>query len=223
MTDTVRGSSSDDQPTTLYRLYDAKGGLLYVGIATRWHSRMGQHAHDKPWFHEVKATKLEEYPNRAEALRAEAAAIQAERPVHNVKHNGRKPAKPQRPTSPNKVKRAFGCHYCGKPIADGTGYFRTSYQEEQTTHRLWTIYRAALKRYRDREIAWEDVPSEPDDLMFRAMHAACDTNGEWGYCIEIERIRTLDQFNDWMQHLRGKFWFQYVDLYADLDHFEVQA
>lgn len=73
--------------TTLYRLYAADGALLYVGIADSWPSRMRQHARQKPWWTEVTTVRLEHHPLRGVAERAERAAIQSERPRHNITHN----------------------------------------------------------------------------------------------------------------------------------------
>lgn len=63
------------ESTTLYRLYDADGGLLYIGIAGNPGRRFEQHAGDKPWWGQVARTELAHYPTRAEALDAERAAI----------------------------------------------------------------------------------------------------------------------------------------------------
>lgn len=74
-------------PHALYRFYDAARNLLYVGITLDPGSRWKQHAHDKPWWHEVTSTTIETYPDRASVLEAERAAIIAERPRYNVVHN----------------------------------------------------------------------------------------------------------------------------------------
>lgn len=79
------------QPTTLYRFYDAKGTLLYVGIAGNPGRRFDQHAKGpggKPWWSQVVGSTMEHFPDRATAAAAEVRAIVAESPVHNVVHNG---------------------------------------------------------------------------------------------------------------------------------------
>lgn len=75
--------------TTLYRLYDNAGELLYIGIAEHWPSRMKQHAREKAWWDDVANVRLEKHDHRALAEAAEVAAIKAETPRHNVTHNPR--------------------------------------------------------------------------------------------------------------------------------------
>jgi excinuclease UvrABC nuclease subunit len=80
-------SSGVDGTTSLYRLYDSAGRLLYVGISHDVHSRIRTHRTDKHWGAEVADARLEVYPTRASALSAEANAIRRERPRYNVIHN----------------------------------------------------------------------------------------------------------------------------------------
>jgi predicted GIY-YIG superfamily endonuclease len=78
--------ASDHQRTALYRLYDAKGDLLYVGISKDFGQRWKQHASSQPWWFKVQRQTVEWYETRNSALDAEAAAIKAERPAFNVIH-----------------------------------------------------------------------------------------------------------------------------------------
>jgi predicted GIY-YIG superfamily endonuclease len=71
-------------PTSLYRLHDAKGGLLYVGIAGNPGRRFQEHAGTKPWWEQVSWVHVEHYPTRTEAEAAETKAIKTERPKYNV-------------------------------------------------------------------------------------------------------------------------------------------
>jgi len=68
--------------TQLYRHYDARKRLLYVGISLSAVSRLSQHK-DKTWFTEIARVTVENFPSREMALSAEAAAIKAERPLYN--------------------------------------------------------------------------------------------------------------------------------------------
>lgn len=89
----------DPQPAQLYRFYDAKGVLLYVGITGRMHNRVKQHRDNASWFEVAARVDIEHYPTRADALRAETVAIKAEHPLHNIVHNTplvMPPKKPQR-------------------------------------------------------------------------------------------------------------------------------
>lgn len=73
--------------STVYRLFAVDGTLLYIGISDRPDFRLDDHRQQKDWWRHVKRVTLTEYPTRALAEAAEAAAIQAERPLHNVVHN----------------------------------------------------------------------------------------------------------------------------------------
>ncbi|WP_131769531.1 GIY-YIG nuclease family protein [Candidatus Protofrankia californiensis] len=81
--------TADHQPTFLYRLYDAADTLLYVGITSNTKNRFSHHAGNKPWWTEVARTTVDEYPTRADAATAEAAAIRAEKPTYNRVHADR--------------------------------------------------------------------------------------------------------------------------------------
>lgn len=72
--------------TALYRLYDAAGSLLYVGISADPEYRWKQHswgADSSTWWPQVTRKAVEWFPNRDAAYEAETAAIKAEDPVHN--------------------------------------------------------------------------------------------------------------------------------------------
>lgn len=75
---------TDSSPTTLYRLYNADGGLLYVGIAGNPGRRFEQHRQDKPWWGSVANIRLEHFPTRDAASEAELKAIRTEHPQHNI-------------------------------------------------------------------------------------------------------------------------------------------
>lgn len=75
-------------PTALYRIYDADGALLYVGISIRLPERVAEHSKDKPWWMSAARIDLEHFPDRTSAGIAEAAAIRAERPIHNTSPGG---------------------------------------------------------------------------------------------------------------------------------------
>ena len=71
-------------PTCLYRVHDAQGGLLYVGIAGNPGRRFQEHAGTKPWWGQVRWVHLDHYETRTEAEAAEIKAIQTEQPKYNV-------------------------------------------------------------------------------------------------------------------------------------------
>lgn len=72
-----------EAPTWLYRLYDADGLLLYVGVSTNPKDRFIKH-YRTIWWPLVNRVRLEWHATRAEAFVSEKAAIISEIPIHNV-------------------------------------------------------------------------------------------------------------------------------------------
>jgi len=68
----------------LYRHYGEGDVLLYVGISLNHIRRLMQHRQNAAWFEDIRRVTIEWFPSREAALVAELAAIQAERPLHNV-------------------------------------------------------------------------------------------------------------------------------------------
>lgn len=75
--------------TALYRHFDANDRLLYVGISLSAVQRLAQHRHSAHWFKKIVSVGIEWFPSREAAIEAEAAAIQLEKPLHNIALNGR--------------------------------------------------------------------------------------------------------------------------------------
>ncbi|MEU0818899.1 GIY-YIG nuclease family protein [Streptomyces mirabilis] len=69
--------------TALYRLYDAAGRLLYVGITDNPERRWRQHARDKAWWSDVEDRSCEWFDTRGQAERHEREVVQNESPLHN--------------------------------------------------------------------------------------------------------------------------------------------
>lgn len=69
--------------TALYRLFDAEGRLLYIGIAFNPDSRWAGHAASKSWWLDVAEKRIEWHETRSKAVAAERAAIAAELPLYN--------------------------------------------------------------------------------------------------------------------------------------------
>jgi hypothetical protein len=69
--------------TAVYRLFDADGALLYVGISKSFGLRWQQHAHAQPWWPEVQRQTVEWRETRREAEEAETVAILSEKPRYN--------------------------------------------------------------------------------------------------------------------------------------------
>jgi len=106
-----------DEATALYRLYDAAGSLLYLGISASPEARLQDHAVDKHWFHLVVTRSVEWYPSRLVALAAEAEATAAEKPLHDS--SWRKSGSSPRPqwTNPEGLQRVV--EGLSREIADG--------------------------------------------------------------------------------------------------------
>lgn len=69
----------------LYRLSDADGRLLYVGISHSAHFRLMQHV-SKVWWKDVAHKEVQGHRNRTAALLAERNMIVKDRPIWNAQH-----------------------------------------------------------------------------------------------------------------------------------------
>ena len=76
-----------DRPTTVYRIYNENGQLLYVGIATTYLRRLSHHETSAEWFEQGATIRLTHYPTRGLAATAEVAATVAEKPLYNIAWN----------------------------------------------------------------------------------------------------------------------------------------
>lgn len=76
--------SPDDESCQLYRHFDGRGRLLYVGISLNAIWRLNQHVHSSAWTTDVSRVEIETLPTREAALAAELKAIKTENPVHNT-------------------------------------------------------------------------------------------------------------------------------------------
>ena len=76
-----------NRETELYRYYDEKGLLLYVGISLSSVARQAQHKLASSWYQKAVLCKISRYENREKALIAERDAIMKEKPAYNVIHN----------------------------------------------------------------------------------------------------------------------------------------
>jgi excinuclease UvrABC nuclease subunit len=79
------GTGVDGQ-TSVYRIRDAEGSLLYVGMATNPMNRWAAHAAQHPWWARAASWEVEWFDTRAEAADAEKRAIKTEDPECNIYH-----------------------------------------------------------------------------------------------------------------------------------------
>lgn len=71
----------------VYRVYDHRGILLYVGIADNLGRRIGQHLGQSEWGGRARRVEWDEYDCRETAEEVEAEQIQALKPLYNKVSN----------------------------------------------------------------------------------------------------------------------------------------
>lgn len=68
----------------VYRCFDAKGLLLYVGCSINPDQRLWEHGYFRSWWADrIARVTLESFPDQAAGLAAEKKAIQTEHPFYN--------------------------------------------------------------------------------------------------------------------------------------------
>lgn len=68
----------------LYRHFSSDGQLLYVGVSKNGFDRLADHVRSSDWRREIASITLQWFDDLDEALDAECAAINTERPLWNV-------------------------------------------------------------------------------------------------------------------------------------------
>jgi hypothetical protein len=81
------GAGVKDGPTALYRYFDDKNRLLYIGITDNLFSREQGHIRSSHWMQLVASSTVQRHPDREDALVSERKAIEAERPLFNRQYN----------------------------------------------------------------------------------------------------------------------------------------
>jgi excinuclease UvrABC nuclease subunit len=76
--------------TSVYKYFDGKGRLLYVGVTARGIRRTQEHAESKQWWPLCAGCGIEHYDTRDKALDREQELIQRHHPPYNTVHNHRK-------------------------------------------------------------------------------------------------------------------------------------
>lgn len=211
------------KPTTLYRLYDERMRLLYVGIAGNPGRRFEQHAGDKPWWGDVAHVRTEHFDTRGDAERAEREAIRDEHPLYNIVHRKSDPAQ----KVVVRVERIqVICAACGTPIPDEDGYLEVDQSAACAAERAWEEYdHRQHARGGTRVISgdgWTELFNLPKRVEWKAWHRRCDPAPELGtYWIAVERLHTWNEIVDWTAHLQEKGWASHTtwfDLVRSLAH-----
>jgi excinuclease UvrABC nuclease subunit len=68
----------------VYRIYDSKGSLLYVGMGRNPMNRWASHAEQHPWWRRAASFRVEWFETRKEAAAEELNAIRTEDPECNI-------------------------------------------------------------------------------------------------------------------------------------------
>lgn len=76
-----------NEPHGVYRLFDTRDQLLYVGCSVDPAGRLRHHRTRKPWRDRIDRMTIEWHPDRSAGLQAEAAAIEAELPAFNIQRH----------------------------------------------------------------------------------------------------------------------------------------
>jgi len=67
----------------VYRFFDGRGRLLYIGATNCFPRRLREHAREKPWWDEVARIDIEYFRSLRAAQTAEVKAIKSEKPLYN--------------------------------------------------------------------------------------------------------------------------------------------
>ena len=91
-------------PHILYRLFDAHGDLLYIGITNDINLRFYSHRNSKPWWPEVSSHSADsDFKSRWDLEAAECEAIRTECPKYNTMYNEHRFDRTPTPLSPEVV------------------------------------------------------------------------------------------------------------------------
>ncbi|OPC76602.1 hypothetical protein B4N89_44740 [Embleya scabrispora] len=90
----ARRAALENRRTAVYRLFDADGVLLYVGISVdpvkrfRGHRYGSKRSKPKEWWPQVASSRIEWFDSRSRAEFAESFAVVTEHPRHNKAKTG---------------------------------------------------------------------------------------------------------------------------------------
>lgn len=83
----VSAADGADDPTSVYKYFDARRILIYVGITGAGIARNRQHNESKEWWKYVVSQEIEHYKSRRLAHEREVQLIEKYRPPFNKQHN----------------------------------------------------------------------------------------------------------------------------------------
>ena len=105
-------------PHVLYRHFDTRGTLLYIGISGDFEKREGNHKSASMWRSFLARTAVEQFEEKPEVIAAERVAIETEHPVFNKHHNDTPEARARlraylKQAGLSDLMRLWSCDWCG--------------------------------------------------------------------------------------------------------------
>lgn len=68
----------------MYWLYGEDGAILYIGASMNPRARLAVHKSSKPWWHLVRRSEIEWFPDRPQARAVETRELRKHRPPYQV-------------------------------------------------------------------------------------------------------------------------------------------
>lgn len=197
---------------TLYRFFDADDQLLYVGLTVNPGRRMEKHRGTQPWWADVARIEMEQHLDLETLRAAEREAIKAERPLHNIRMNGRQ----QTSSAPPLV---WICEVCRTAVPDDAGYIAVSYAD------LLAYWEAEIRRVdQHRKTFGEPVGLQrratefADKVPWLVTHTACTPTELGHFRIDVAGLRKPEDAIAWTAEiLTEKTWLHITDWGRILD------
>lgn len=104
----------------------------------------------------------------------------------------------------NMIELEYICGTCGTRIADGDGVIRVQFGALSDYRQALTAFQEERGPSRPASIA--DFLARPRLVPWQILHLVCRPQGEDGYEIDIEQVRTWRKLLEWTAHLMEKNW-----------------
>lgn len=80
-----------EMPSTLYKMFDDAGRLVYVGITSQDFTRIREHARLRSWWGSITRIELEHHASFLAASERERELVKSEHPLYNKQMQAPKP------------------------------------------------------------------------------------------------------------------------------------